>query len=153
MSVAKKAVDSTIRKILVYTAEIIASIILLVIICLPLVFTVPMWIQRVALGTPVADLWVNPVAWFGLFGAFAATILLAIVSVIIGYPYVMKLIPGAPKSDDSDTIEDEEVVEAMEEEIEEAELIEEAEEAEGIEESETEEDVEDSEEDDEESED
>jgi len=152
LSVAKKAVDSTIRRILVYTAEIIASIILLVIICLPLAFTVPMWIQRVALGTPVADLWVNPVAWFGLFGAFAATILLAIVSLIIGYPYVMKLIPGTPKSDESDTIEDEEVVEAMEEEIEEAELIKEAEEEEGIEdsdedveESEAEEDVEESE--------
>ena len=97
MSIAKKAVDSTIRRILVYTAEIIASIFLLIFICLPLAFIVPMWVQRVALGTPIADLWVNPVAWFGSFGAVAVTILLAIGSLVIGYPYVMKLIPGKAK--------------------------------------------------------
>ncbi len=56
-----------------------------------------MWVQRVALGTPIADLWVNPVAWFGSFGAVAVTILLAIGSLVIGYPYVMKLIPGKAK--------------------------------------------------------
>ncbi|MHA2424321.1 MAG: hypothetical protein ACXAEF_06005 [Candidatus Thorarchaeota archaeon] len=117
MSVAKKAVDSTIRRILVYTAEIIASIFLLIIICLPLAFTVPMWIQRVALGTAIADLWINPIAWFGSFGAFAATVLLAIVSFVFGYPYVMKLIPGKAKDDTPAEEEEEEEEEESEEDV------------------------------------
>lgn len=131
MAIARKAVDSTLKRILIYTAEIIASIILLVVICLPLAFTVPMWIQRVALGTPTADLWVNPALWFGPTGALIVTILLAFVSVFFGYPYVMKLIPGVPKEDESvpeladeeDEEEDEEEAEVDEEIAEDEELL------------------------------
>ena len=153
LSVAKKAVDSTIRRILVYTAEIIASIFLLIIICLPLAFTVPMWIQRVALGTAVADLWVNPLVWFGSFGAVAVTIGLAIASLVLGYPYVMKLIPGQPKKEEtvSETDEEEESDyeedTEPEEETEEVEVAEEDETSEDeINESESEEEVDDSDE-------
>lgn len=114
MSVAKKAVDSTLRKLAIYTLEITASIILLILICLPLVFTVPMWIQRVAFGTAPADLIVNPVSWFGYTGAFLITIGLAIISLILGYPYIMRLLPGAEKAEfEKPTID--EVTEEMEE--------------------------------------
>ena len=134
MAIARKAVDSTLKRILIYTAEIIASIILLVVICLPLAFTVPMWIQRVALGTPTADLWVNPAIWFGATGAVVVTLLLAIVSLFFGYPYVMKLIPGEAKAgddeddeDDEEEEEEEEIEEEEEEEVEEEEVVEETE--------------------------
>ena len=70
MSAAKKAVDSTLRKILIYTAEIIMSIILLVVICIPLVFGVPIWFQTVVFGAARSELVINPVAWFGA-GAIA----------------------------------------------------------------------------------
>ncbi|MCF2136249.1 MAG: hypothetical protein K9W43_03330 [Candidatus Thorarchaeota archaeon] len=89
MSSAKQAVDSTIKRVLIHMAEIIASIILLVIISLPLIFVIPMWFQEVAFGTTIANLAVNPVTWFGLFGAVGVTALIAIVSLIIGYAYVM----------------------------------------------------------------
>ncbi|MHA1772439.1 MAG: hypothetical protein ACTSYL_11815 [Candidatus Thorarchaeota archaeon] len=89
MSSAKQAVDSTIKRVLIHMAEIIASIILLVIISLPLVFVIPMWFQEVAFGTTIANLAVNPVTWFGLLGAVGVTTLIGIVSLILGYAYVM----------------------------------------------------------------
>ncbi|MDF1540939.1 MAG: hypothetical protein P1Q69_18730 [Candidatus Thorarchaeota archaeon] len=142
MATARKAVDSTLKRILVYTAEIIASIILLVVICLPLAFTIPMWIQRVALGTSIADLWVNPAIWFGATGALIVTILLAVVSLFFGYPYVMKLIPSVPKGemtipeDEVDDEPDEEVLEVVDDETEEDEEEEIVEDVEGVESSE-----------------
>ncbi|TFG12452.1 hypothetical protein EU537_09205 [Candidatus Thorarchaeota archaeon] len=105
MSGARKAVDSTIRRILVYTAEIIASIILLIIICLPLAFVVPMWIQQVVFGTPTAQLLVNPIAWFGPVGAVFITLGLGGVSSVVGYLYVTRLLlTGDTVSSDSDAI-------------------------------------------------
>ena len=144
LALAKKAVDSTLKRILVYTAEIIASIILLVVISIPLAFTVPMWIQRVALGTPIADLWVNPALWFGATGAVIVTIILAVVSLVFGYPYVMKLIPGVPKEEKEveapvdDEEPEEEALEAADEEADEnkEETSEEVEEVESSEENE-----------------
>jgi len=103
LSGARKAVDSTIRRILVYTAEIIASIILLIIICLPLAFVVPMWIQQVAFGTPTAQLFVNPVAWFGPAGAVFITLGLGGVSSMLGYLYITRLLlAGDTVSSDSE---------------------------------------------------
>ncbi len=94
MSIAKKAVDSTLKRILKYTAEIIASIFLLILISLPLAFVVPMWIQRVVLGTPANELFVNPAAWFGSAMYVLIVVGLGAVSFIFGYPFLLKLIPG-----------------------------------------------------------
>jgi hypothetical protein len=119
MSVAKKAVDSVLKRILIYTAEIIASIVLLVIISLPMVFMIPMWIQIVLLHTPVANLAVNPIVWFGSAGSFALTIGLGIVSFVLGYPYLLKLVPGPSgeeELEEIDTTLDEESDEELEEE-------------------------------------
>jgi len=127
LSVAKKAVESTARKILVYTAEIIMSIILLVIICLPLAFTIPVWLQTIGLGAPRAGALLDPVAMFGAEGAFAATLLLTIVSVLFGYLYVYKL---TPSSEVEEVEEEEELEEEIEEEAEEVEIVEEEEESE-----------------------
>lgn len=113
MSIAKKAVDSTLKRILIYTGEIIASIILLVIICLPLAFSVPMWIQRVGFDTPVNELLVNPVAWFGYVGFLLVIAVLAVFSIILGYPFLLKLIPGKD-SDQQPVVEEEDEEEEFE---------------------------------------
>ncbi len=107
MSAAKKAVDSTLRKILIYTAEIIMSIILLVVICIPLAFVFPIWFQTVVFGAASSELVINPVVWFGAGGAFWVTLLLSIVSIFIGYIYVYRLVPSA-KSDEEEEEEEEE---------------------------------------------
>jgi hypothetical protein len=140
LSVAKKAVDSTIRKILSYTAEIILSIILLIIICLPLVFVVPMWLQHVLLGVPRGSLLLDPVALFGLDGAFWVTSLLGLISVGLGFLFVSRSESRVAEGEDKEgMVTDEEIVDAVLEEIEEEE--------EGIEEEEEEEvDIEDDEE-------
>ena len=130
--IAKKAVDSTIRKILVYTAEIIMAIILLIIICLPLLFTIPMWFQWVLFQTPSADLWFNPVIMFGAGGAVWITVFIGLVSLVLSYPYVMKMLPGAA----GETVEAEEEEEEEEEDEVEEEMDEEAESTEGVEEME-----------------
>lgn len=107
MSVAKKAVDSVLKRILVYTAEIIASIILLIIICLPMVFMIPMWLQIVLFHTSVADLVANPIVLFGSAGSFAITVGLGIVSFVLGYPYLLKLIPGRAPEEIGTTLDEE----------------------------------------------
>jgi hypothetical protein len=112
MSAAKKAVDSTLRKILIYTAEIIMSIILLVVICIPLAFGVPIWFQTVVFGAARSELVVNPVIWFGAGGAFWITLLLSLASICIGYFYVYRLVPSAV----SDEEEEEDEVEVAEQE-------------------------------------
>jgi len=116
LSKAKNAIDSTFRRILAYTYEIILSAIILVIICLPLAFTVPMWIQHVLLGTPLPDLLVNPNAWFGSGGAFWITIFLGIVAIALGYIMVLKLSPSGEESEvvDSSKAPEEEEVEPEE---------------------------------------
>jgi len=110
LSKAKKAIDSTFRRILAYTYEIILSAIILVIICLPLVFTVPMWVQHVLLDAPLSDLLVNPNAWFGSGGTFWITIFLGIVAIVLGYVMVLKLSPGGEEAEevDSESPEEEE---------------------------------------------
>ncbi|UCE09174.1 MAG: hypothetical protein JSW61_09340 [Candidatus Thorarchaeota archaeon] len=129
MATARRAVDSTLRKLLTYTAEIIMSIILLVIVCLPLVFTIPMWIQHVVFATPRSGFLLDPVALFGGDGALVVTIALALVSLILGYPYLMKMLPS--------TAEEEELVEEEAENEEEEEVME----AEVLEEDEVEEEI------------
>ena len=122
MSVAKKAVDSTIRKILSYTAEIILSIILLIIICLPLVFVVPMWLQHVLLGVPRGSLLLDPVALFGLDGAFWITSLLGLISIGLGFLFVSRSESRVAEGEDKEgMVSDEEIVDAVLEEIEEEE--------------------------------
>ena len=105
LSIAKKAVDSTIKRILVYTAEIVAAFILLVIICIPLIFTIPMWIQNVVFGSTSAEYLINPVAWFGMAGAVGITLLLAIPSLVLGYITVAKMGTGVDSDDDEETPE------------------------------------------------
>ncbi len=92
MSSAKKAIDSTVKRILLYTAEIIMSVILLVIICLPLAFVVPMWIQQIALEVPASNLAVNPVSWFGITGAVVITCLLAIAGALVAIVYTQRFL-------------------------------------------------------------
>ncbi len=104
---AKKAVDSTLKRILNYTAEIIMSIILLVTICIPLAFTIPMWFQHVIFDVPRPELTINPAAWFGLDGTLWITLGLALVSVIVAYLYIIKLKPGVTSDSVKDEPEDE----------------------------------------------
>ncbi len=104
---AKKAVDSTLKRILNYTAEIIISIILLVTICIPLAFTIPMWFQHVIFDVPRPELTINPAAWFGLDGTLWITLGLALVSVIVAYLYIIKLKPGVTSDSVKDEPEDE----------------------------------------------
>ncbi|MGY5876043.1 MAG: hypothetical protein RTU30_09875 [Candidatus Thorarchaeota archaeon] len=110
MSVAKKAVDSTLRKILTYTAEIIASLILLILICIPLAFAIPIWFQHVFFGTPSAETLFNPILMFGPGGAVWLTVILGLVSFILGYPYILKLLPSG-SDDEAKTDEEEEAIE------------------------------------------
>jgi len=118
LSVAKKAVDSTFRKILNYTAEIIASIFLLVIICIPLVFVIPMWFQHIAFGLPRDGLALDPVHWVGLDGAFWLTLLLGLVSFGIAYVFVLRMKPGTITADEPEEEEPDEDEDFEEEELE-----------------------------------
>ncbi|MFX0045868.1 MAG: hypothetical protein ACFE8Z_08475 [Candidatus Hermodarchaeota archaeon] len=115
MSGARKAVDSTFRRILIYTAEIIMSVILLVVVCVPLVFAIPTWLQTVLLGVPKPDVLLNAVTLFGQTGAFVVTLGLTGLSVLLGYLLLSRLTPKAT----SDEEEVEEEVEDLEEEEEE----------------------------------
>lgn len=92
---ARKVVDSTFRKILRHTTEILIAIILLVIICIPIAFALPMWIQHILLGLPKSDLAINPIAWIGSGGVFWITIFLGGASIILGYLYISRLLPKA----------------------------------------------------------
>ncbi len=99
---AKEAVSSTLKRILIYTAEIIASVFLLIVICIPLTFAIPGWLQHVVFGVPKSDIWINPVALFGADLTVLIIVIMAIISILLCYPLVMKLIPssepGEPKS-------------------------------------------------------
>ena len=122
LSIAKKAVDSTIKRILVYTAEIVAAFILLVIICIPLIFTIPMWIQNVVFGSTSAEYLINPVAWFGMAGAVGITLLLAIPSLVLGYITVAKMGTGVDSDDEETPEADEPEIDESEEDSEPAEV-------------------------------
>ncbi|MHA2140442.1 MAG: hypothetical protein ACXADC_08850 [Candidatus Thorarchaeota archaeon] len=130
MSAAKKAVDSTFRKILVYTAEIIMSIILLIVICIPLAFGIPIWFQTVVFGAVRSELVINPAVWFGAGGAFWVTLLLSLASIFLGYIYVYRLVPSGTEEDDEEepaAAETEDEDEAAEDEDEESSEIEDSE--------------------------
>ena len=103
---AKKAVDSTLRRILNYTAEIIISIILLVTVCIPLVFSIPMWFEHVFFNVPRTELAINPANWWGLDGTLWVTLFLGLVSLTIGYLYIIKLNPGVTSDDTAEVDED-----------------------------------------------
>ncbi|MHA2379701.1 MAG: hypothetical protein ACXADS_10500 [Candidatus Thorarchaeota archaeon] len=118
MSGARKAVDSTLRRILIYAAEIVMSIVLLIILCLPLVFSLPMWLQTVLLGVPKSDVLLNAVILFGEIGALVVTLALSGLSVLVGYLYLSRLSPKTTSDEEEEEVEeeDEEDYEAKEEE-------------------------------------
>ena len=110
------------------------SIILLVIICIPLAFVIPMWFQTIVLGLPRNNLAFDPVHWVGPDGVVWITLLLTLVSFVLGYTYILKMKPGKVSDDESEEEaieepEDEEEEEAPEDEdtIEDDELTEEEE--------------------------
>ena len=124
MSMAKKAVDSTFRRILNYTAEIIISIILLVTICIPLAFTIPMWFEHVIFDVPRPELAINPANWWGIDGTLWVTLFLGLVSLSLGYLYIIKLKPGDTgvvrdddEDEDDEDDEDEESDDTLAEEV------------------------------------
>ncbi len=128
MSTARSAIDSTFRRLLSYTAEIIMSIILLIIICIPIAVTIPMWFQHVLLGTPRTELTINLVGLFGYDGALWVTLLLGLVSFSLSYIYILKMKPGITSVTDEkemaevvDYPEEEDVITA-DEDIEEEEI-------------------------------
>jgi len=87
------------------------SIVLLVVICIPLAFVVPMWLQLILLGRPRNNLALDPVRWFRLDGAVWLTLLLGLVSFVLGYFIIYKLKPGISSEEDLEAekkIEDEE---------------------------------------------
>jgi len=123
MSAAKNLVGSAAKRIFTYVAEIIMSAVLLVVICLPLAFAIPMWIQYIIFRVPAASLALNPVSWFGFFGTLAIMVLLAAASVIVGYMYVIAVKPktrsaeerkGRPPKEEKVEIEAETLVEEEE---------------------------------------
>ncbi|MFW9956479.1 MAG: hypothetical protein ACFFCT_00290 [Candidatus Odinarchaeota archaeon] len=127
MSTAKSAINSTIRRILSYTAEIIMSIILLVIICIPLAITIPMWLQYVLLGTPKTELTINLVSWFGYDGALWITLFLGLVGFSLSYVYILKMKPGFIPTTDEKIVVKESDIPKEEDEISAAEDMEEEE--------------------------
>lgn len=120
MSGARKAVDSTFRRILIYTAEIIMSIVLLVVVCVPLVFAIPTWLQTVLLGVSRSDVLLNAVTLFGQTGALVVTLGLTGLSLLLGYLLISRLTPKGA-SDEEDTEEEAEEEEEEEEDQEEEE--------------------------------
>ncbi|RDE15770.1 MAG: hypothetical protein C4K48_03025 [Candidatus Thorarchaeota archaeon] len=128
MSTAKSAIDSTFRRILKYAAEIIISVILLVIICIPLAFTIPGWFQHVFLGTPRTELTLNLVEWFGYDGALWVTLLLGLISFSLGYLYISRMKAGVISAAEEEIVEEVPEVSEEEPEITKAEDVEEEEE-------------------------
>lgn len=91
MSDTLSRVKESVKRILMYTAEIIASIILLVLVSLPLVFVVPMWIESVVFGTAIGDLVINPVQWFGANLTFWIEVGLALFSFLLLQAYLVRI--------------------------------------------------------------
>jgi flagellar biosynthesis/type III secretory pathway M-ring protein FliF/YscJ len=102
-----------------------------------------MWFQTIALGVPRTELALDPVHWVGFDGALWLTLLLGLVSFVIGYAYILKMKPGKITEDEpeeEEPEEDEEPEELEADEVEEEELEEEVEEStvEEVQEEETE---------------
>ena len=89
------------------------SVILLVIICIPLAFTIPGWFQHVLLGTPRTELTLNLVEWFGYDGALWVTLLLGLISFSLGYFYISRMKAGVISAAEEEVAE---VVPALSEE-------------------------------------
>lgn len=70
------------------------SIFLLIIICIPLVFTILMWFQLMFTNVPIDQLSINPLRWFGYEGTFWLTLFLGLISFSVGYVYIIKIKPG-----------------------------------------------------------
>lgn len=113
------------------------SIILLVLICIPLAFVIPMWFQTIGLGVPRNELSLDPVHWIGADGTVWLILILSLVSFVLAYAYILKMKPGIvggdepEEEDEPEDDEEEEEPEAVEdapEVEEEAPLEEEAEE-------------------------
>jgi hypothetical protein len=100
MSTAKKSADGAGKRIVLDVADVLTSIVLLVMICVPLAFVIPMWIQYVLLRTPASSLELNPIVGFGFLGALGATLALAAASVLIGYVFLMRMKPKAEPQDE-----------------------------------------------------
>ncbi len=88
MAIAKKAVDSTIKRILIHTAEIVFSIVLLIEISLPVIFAAPVWMEQVVLGIPYESAIYKPIAWFGVNFTIVIILALTIFSLALGYTSV-----------------------------------------------------------------
>ena len=103
---ARKVVESTFRKIIRHTTEIMIAIILLIIICIPLAFTLLMWIQHVLFGVPKSELSINPVAWIGSGGLFWIIVILGGASIILGQLYISRLLPKGETAEVPSNIEE-----------------------------------------------
>jgi hypothetical protein len=73
-----------------------------------------MWLEHVIFGIPRTELSINLIAWFGYDGTLWLTLLLGLVSVSLGYLYILKLKPGSTSRD----TDEEEESEPLEEEYE-----------------------------------
>lgn len=77
-------------------------------LCIPLAFTIPMWFEHIFFNVPRSNLAINPVHWWGLDGTFWVTLLLGLVSLTLGYLYLIKIKPGDVYDTEEDEEEDEE---------------------------------------------
>lgn len=77
-----------------------------------------MWLQAFLLGRPRTQLALDPVRWFGLDGATWLTILLGLVSFVLGYVFILKLKPGITAEAVDQEIQEEDVEEEEVEELE-----------------------------------
>ena len=89
-----------------------------------------MWLQNIVFGTPTDELMVDPVVWFGYGGAFWLTLIIAMVSIFIGYIYLHTIIPSSStdeveKIDESVVDKESETESNKEEEVSETESVEE----------------------------
>ena len=72
-----------------------------------------MWFEHVFFNVPRTELTINPANWWGLDGTLWVTLLLGLVSLTIGYLYIIKLKPGDTsvkkevESDDDEDAEEE----------------------------------------------
>ncbi len=72
-----------------------------------------MWFQYVIFGTPSVEILFNPILIFGPGGAVWITVILGLLSFILGYPYVLKLLPrdSVDEIESDDEVEEDEVIE------------------------------------------
>ncbi|MGV9168498.1 MAG: hypothetical protein ACOC38_00985 [Promethearchaeia archaeon] len=91
MSETLSKIKESFKRVLVYTAEILASMILLLLVSLPLSFIVPMWIQSVVFGTAFGDLTINPIKLFGAHLTFWIEVGMALSSFLLLQAYLVRI--------------------------------------------------------------